>query len=528
MAILVNTPPCVMHEDEHLLVVNKPPGLNTHSPSPHAGEGIYEWLRDREERWSSLALIHRLDKATSGVMVFAKTRIANQSLTEQFAQRTVRKRYLLLTSTRPAERNFTVRSGLVRTGDRYTATTNGDFAQTRFSVLEEQGDRTLIEAEPLTGRTHQIRAHCALQGHPILGDTLYEADSFHRVCLHAAQLSFQHPVSRKEISFQLEPDFSEPAPSALRRLMIDGQSTNVFRSLHGASDNASLYLERWGDYLLAMTESALAERDVLFLKEVAGDHRGVYHKLLNRQVARSSPQESAPQLILGSPAPAAFTVAENGVQYEISFQQGYSVGLFLDQRDNRRRLLTNHVAPDFPLNAGGLAGRSVLNTFAYTCGYSLCAALAGARTTSLDLSKKYLEWGQRNFRLNGLNSDEHDFIYGDVFDWVQRLRKKGRRFDIVLIDPPTFSRGKDRVFQADRDYASLATAILPLLEKNGVLFASTNAHKLAPADFLKLVEEGAGKAGRKILKSHYVPQPLDFPISRAEPAYLKTVWLQME
>src|SRR5512142_271255 len=90
-------PPLVCYEDEHLLVVNKPAGLNTHAPSPYAGEGLYDWLRHREPRWASLAILHRLDKETSGVMVFGKTSQANRSLTEQFTRRTVRKKYLLLT-----------------------------------------------------------------------------------------------------------------------------------------------------------------------------------------------------------------------------------------------------------------------------------------------------------------------------------------------------------------------------------------------------------------------------------------------
>mgnify|MGYP006143556853 CR=1 FL=1 len=71
MGVLVERPPCVVHEDDYILVVNKPPGLSTHSPSPFAGEGIYEWLRNREPRWASLAIIHRLDKVTAGLIVFA-------------------------------------------------------------------------------------------------------------------------------------------------------------------------------------------------------------------------------------------------------------------------------------------------------------------------------------------------------------------------------------------------------------------------------------------------------------------------
>src|SRR5437667_4289799 len=87
----------ILHEDEHLLVISKPAGFNTHAPSPYAGEGIYDWLRHREPRWAPLAIIHRLDKETSGVLVFSKTRLANQSLTEQFTRHIIRKKYVLLT-----------------------------------------------------------------------------------------------------------------------------------------------------------------------------------------------------------------------------------------------------------------------------------------------------------------------------------------------------------------------------------------------------------------------------------------------
>ena len=86
--------------------------------------------------------------------------------------------------------------------------------------------------------------------------------------------------------------------------------------------------------------------------------------------------------------------------------------------------------------------------FAYTCGFSVCAALAGARTTSLDLSRKWLAWGQRNFVLNGLDPAAHDFIYGDATDWLRRLGRKGRQFEAVLLDPPTFSTSKLFAFSA--------------------------------------------------------------------------------
>src|SRR5262245_54409464 len=109
----------ILFEDDDLLVVNKPAGWNTHAPSPYAGEGIYDWLRHRKPRWASLAIIHRLDKETSGVLAFAKTARANQSLTEQFSRRAVQKRYLFVTD-RPVEKTeVNVRSEIERAGAKY-------------------------------------------------------------------------------------------------------------------------------------------------------------------------------------------------------------------------------------------------------------------------------------------------------------------------------------------------------------------------------------------------------------------------
>src|SRR3974390_2975847 len=104
--------PCVIFENDDLLVINKPAGLNTHAPSPFAGEGIYDWLRSREPRWASLAIIHRLDKDTSGVLAFAKTPRANRSLTQQFTSRAIRKTYLLLTDRPVSSKSFIVKSSL--------------------------------------------------------------------------------------------------------------------------------------------------------------------------------------------------------------------------------------------------------------------------------------------------------------------------------------------------------------------------------------------------------------------------------
>jgi len=532
--------PCVIFEDEHLLLVAKPAGWNTHAPSPYAGEGIYDWLKHREPRWSSLAILHRLDKETSGVLIFGKTPLANRSLTEQFTARHVRKKYFLLTDHAVPAKKFTVKTTLVRVGEKYASHADGEAAETKFALVPDSKfaiknlQLKMVDAEPLTGRTHQIRVHAAESGFPVFGDTLYGGTASSRVFLHASEIAFTHPATNAPVKFFATINFDVEPRLALRTAIIEPDVTNAFRVIHGASDGwPGWFVEKLGDFLLSQSESPLNAKQQEELSWLAKtfSSRGAHHKILSRQVRRTTTAEASPQLVFGEAAPERFEILENSVRFEMSFNEGYSVGLFLDQRDNRRRFLTNHVAADFPLFKSEAGNRKleILNCFAYTCGFSVCAAKAGARVTSLDLSKKYLEWGKRNFTLNGLDPAVHDFIYGDAFDWLRRLAKKGHAFDAVVLDPPTFSQSKEHgAFRAEKDYGRLVTAALPLVKPGGILFASTNAADWPPENFLTDVTAAVHGAKRKILQRHYVPQPPDFPISRAEPAYLKTVWLKVE
>jgi 23S rRNA (cytosine1962-C5)-methyltransferase len=536
--------PCVIFEDEHLLAVNKPAGWNTHAPSPYAGEGIYEWLRNREPRWSSLAILHRLDKETSGVLVFGKTPLANKSLTEQFTQRQVHKKYLLLTDRDVPQKEFTVKSKLVRVGEKYASGAHGEIAETKFQLLPDSELKTknsklkTVAASPLTGRTHQIRVHASENGFPILGDTLYGGTNSSRVFLHAGEIAFTHPATDQPVKFSVAPHFDREPRLALRTAIIKPGETNAFRLIHGASDGwPGWFVEKLGDFLLSQSDAPLTPKQSEELSRLAKffHSRGAYHKILSRKIRGASTAETSPQLVFGGAAPERFEILENGVRYEMSFNEGYSVGLFLDQRDNRRRFLTGHIAADFqlPKEVAGVADQignwklEILNTFAYTCGFSAAAAKAGARTTSLDLSKKYLEWGKRNFALNGLDPAAHDFIFGDTFDWLRRLAKKGRAFDAIVLDPPTFSQSKENgTFRTEKDFGKLVAAALPVLKPDGILLCSTNAADFAPEKFLAEIEIAVFQARRKVLKKHFVPQPPDFPVSRAEPAYLKTAWLK--
>lgn len=526
--------PLILHEDDDLLVVNKPPGWNTHAPDPFAGEGVFDWLRHREPRWAGLAILHRLDQVTSGVLVFGKSPRANRSLSAQFEGRRVRKRYVLLSAQPGPERESVVRSNIGRDGDRYRAVGAGGGApaETRFRPAGRFGQWHCIEAEPLTGRTHQVRVHAAEAGFPVLGDTLYGGDPFPRVALHAAELGLHHPADDAWTAFRVEPEFTMSPGQALRRAIIDPTLTDAFRFRHGAADGEpGWFVERLGHWLLSESEEpepGSGRRAQLETWLATEGLRGAFHKSLDRQVRRRDPDEAAPTLVSGEAPGGGFGARENGLEYTLAFDRGYSFGLFLDQRDNRRRLQRNHVAGGFPppLEAG--RENRLLNLFAYTCAFSVAAARAGWETVGLDLSRNYLDWGRANFARNGMDVAGHDFIYGDAFDWLRRFARKGRQFELIILDPPTFSGGKQGAFRAEADYARLVAAASAVLVPGGVLLASTNAGGLPPRPFCGVVEGTLQQAGRRIVARHYAPQPPDFPITRAQPAHLKTLWLRVE
>ena len=305
--------PCVIHEDEHLLVVAKPAGWNTHAPGPYAGEGIYDWLKHREPRWSSLAILHRLDKETSGVLVFGKTTLANKSVTEQFTERHVHKKYLLLTDKPVPQKEFTVKTLLVRVGEEYASRAGGEIAETKFTSIADakfavnSAGLKMVTVEPLTGRTHQIRVHAAENGFPILGDTLYGGTASSRVFLHASEIAFTHPATNEPVKFVAPVNFDVEPRLALRGAIIEPDATDAFRLIHGASDAwPGWFVEKLGEFLLSQSESPLNEQQQEELSWLAKTYssRGAYHKILSRQVRRSTPTEASPQLVPGSGVPA--------------------------------------------------------------------------------------------------------------------------------------------------------------------------------------------------------------------------------
>ncbi len=196
----------IIFEDDHLLVVNKPAGLPV---LPDGWEKDSPYLvKQIEEEFGKVFIVHRLDKITSGVMVFARTPDVHRALNMQFEQQEAQKTYHALVEGSPKWDEKVARHPLrANVGHRHRTmmdNKNGKPSETRFRIIKRYQESALLEAKPVTGRTHQIRVHAYALGHPLLGDTLYGAQEtlgIPRPMLHAQSLSFIHPMTNERVKF---------------------------------------------------------------------------------------------------------------------------------------------------------------------------------------------------------------------------------------------------------------------------------------------------------------------------------------
>ena len=219
----------VIYEDAYLLVINKPAGMLVHPTlsekrgtlmnalSYHlnragvkesgtaSAENVCSEPAIQSLRFSVRpGLVHRLDRATSGLMVIAKTERALSILTRHFHRRLVEKRYLALAHGRIQENELIINAPVGRDPEahpKWRVLTDGKSAETRLRVIERRENMSLVELEPVTGRTNQLRIHCAHIGHAIVGDQWYGRDKVTRLCLHAALLGFHHPAGGDWMEF---------------------------------------------------------------------------------------------------------------------------------------------------------------------------------------------------------------------------------------------------------------------------------------------------------------------------------------
>lgn len=301
---------------------------------------------------------------------------------------------------------------------------------------------------------------------------------------------------------------------SLRSKYINNSATNAYRLVNSYGDalpevtidvyNKNLLVQYFKSY-----EKRSKDRICSALNDILSPE-SITEKI------RLKGEDIKTHLVSGKEIPGDFTVTENGIKFYISFLEGGGTGLFLDQRDNRKKIQA--IAKK----------KEVLNCFCYTSSFSIYASLGSAiRTTNVDLSKKAIEWSKNNFLLNQLDVNNHEFIIGDVWDWLRRFQKKGRTFDVIIIDPPSFSTSKTTVFTVEKDIPRLIGAGLNILREDGILSFSTNIAKINFSKFFQLLSRVKDFTQKTYKLIDVSSQGLDYPtdgVNIIEP-YLKFVML---
>jgi 23S rRNA pseudouridine1911/1915/1917 synthase len=204
----------IVFEDAELIVINKPAGMLSH-PSHREKTGtvlnaLTHYLnRNNGAHHVRPGLIHRLDQDTSGLLVASKNTRAHAKVGRQFERKRVDKRYLALVDGTVVEERGEITSPIGRYADEklWSVKPDGKHSETRYRILDRFDGATLLELEAVTGRTNQLRIHCADIGHPIVGDIQRGGREFHRLCLHSFRISLDHPVSHERMEFEREVDF---------------------------------------------------------------------------------------------------------------------------------------------------------------------------------------------------------------------------------------------------------------------------------------------------------------------------------
>ncbi|HKY35487.1 MAG TPA: class I SAM-dependent rRNA methyltransferase [Polyangiaceae bacterium] len=374
-------------------------------------------------------------------------------------------------------------------------------------VLPESLEARLSAGHPWVYRDHvpqSFRAQpgdfVAIRSGGFRGYALWDADS---------------PIALRVFSRQQRPDAAWAAERIeeawqLRRRLLHPDS-DAFRLLFGEGDGlpgivADIYA---GVAVLVSYSPALRQVVDWVAQALAArpELSGVYER-----VTRRKDRASELRHLNGQQAPTPLVVREHALRFEVDLENGQKTGLFLDHRDNRHYLRQLS------------AGQSVLNLFAYTGAFSVaCAAGGASHVTSVDIAAPALRAASRNFDLNSIPADRHEELAADAFDYLETAKRHGRRFQLVIADPPSFASSRAELFSALRTYKKLHAAALAVLEPGGLYAAASCTAQVSPDAFRQTLGEGAARAHQRLTIVHEAAHAPDHPYAAGhlEGRYLK-------
>lgn len=317
------------------------------------------------------------------------------------------------------------------------------------------------------------------------------------------------------------------AAERLRRDCLNLEATDAWRLVNGEGDGLpGLTVEHYGDWLMLQLYTPAWEPHLDTLIGALAKQckpAGIYLKQRpqqTRELAGQLQQEDRlVKLVAGQAAPELLTVRENGLAFQVRLNEGLHTGLFLDQRDNRTRF--RNVSQ----------GRATLNLFCFTGAFSVVAAAGGASTvTSVDVSRRYLDWTRENLQLNDLPLERHELLPGDCLKVLRRLAADGRTFNLAFVDPPSFSTTKRGKFTTKGGTGEILTALFKVLEPGALLFACSNHQKTDWSDYLKELRRGAldAEVDLQILELHGQGADFVYPAGFPDGRYLKCLMARVK
>lgn len=507
----------ILYHDTNWLVVSKPSGISTHRA--YEGDiGLVEWLSLHHDL--QVHTCSRLDKGTSGVVVFALT------------QEAVAKAQLIHENEEAEKHYYFIAQKSARTTWVSKNPLDGKSCKTIFDTVQEGTVFSLYRAVIHRGRTHQIRRHAADSGVPLLGDTLYGGLPFVRLCLHCTTVNWPGIDHILEVELPLwfksclDGSTKETQGLALaeKRYPFLASISDCCRLIHrGEYSQEDIAIDKYGEWLCVTgyDESSSAQQllqktgTMLNALSIACNCRGGVIKTNLRDPHKK--RLFADFVHWGETSPTVFPVHEHGLHFNVRLNDHQHIGLFLDQRDSRRRI------------AAIAQNKRVANLFAFTCSFSIHALNGGAEVVfSVDLAAGCLKQGRENVASNQLaGKGNAKFIKEDVRKWLARqLRKKQNNpetfshFDIIICDPPVFaSSGKGKSFHVEKEWLYLARSVREILTPNGIALFSNNHQKGSESFYHDALQQLFSRVTR-------LTPPMDFPQITGQPPHVRSYWCQ--
>lgn len=498
-------------ENDDFITLSKPYDIRTHQVSD-GQYGFVEFLSEKLAK--SLFVAHQLDKGTSGIMLFAKSKESAAKISQLFEKQLIKKTYYFLTDKKIDTPDHT---GVLNVTSHIEKQNNSFFniaskepnSETDFKFIKTLGKYFLWSAHPKTGKSHQIRLHAEKAKIPILGDTEHGGTKFFRLVLHAQKLEFNFNGTDQTFESELPPLFSQLFASDLQALFTENyakrhqlykiESGESYRLLHLESDDIRADILNDHLWVYDYSKHGLSDTDKKSIAEFAAlkNLKLIIRHMLNRGQGVGGLENTTLEV---STDETEWLASEENIRYKLKIDSGFSSGLFLDQRENRRWVQQQAL------------NKSVLNLFSYTGGFSINAALGGAReVTTVDVSPKFLDWCKENFLLNTLDPAKYEFLIQDCIVFLKGAIKLDRKWDLIICDPPSFGRSKDSIWKLESDLPMLAKNMVDCLNPGGQILFTCNLEKYSRSEIMDLFLKNLKKAK---LESRRLPMlSLDYELT---------------